>query len=326
MQPTTLPRRADAALRAFLILTFGLPLLFTACGGGGGGAPVQPPPASYDLVYDHEAANGTRSVWRLRLDGSPSEPVPGGENAMRPHPRADGRSLVFSSQPPTAQDVSQLLLLENLTPPARRLSLDANVLEREIVYAPDGQRVAFVSRRDEPEGADVFTADLVDGELRNVRNLTPGATSGASFDVTPAWSPDGGRIAFTSYRSGGVATLWTMRADGGDVQQITVLPATGDVGDFFPVWSPDGSLLAFQRRNREQVRIGLVPATGGQPALFEFAGKAFTPAWSPDGRLLAFAGEVDGELDLYLRSADGGDTPLRFPHPGPDRNPAWIRR
>ena len=303
-------------------------MLLTACGGGGGGAPVStpPPPAGYDLVFDHEAANGARSVQRLRFDGSPPEPVPGGENAMRPHPRADGRSLVFASQSPSTQHVSQLLLLENLTPPARRLSLDANVIEREIVYAPDGERVAFLSRRDEPDGADVFTADLVAGELRNVRNLTPGATSGNSLDVTPAWSPDGARIAFTSYRSGGVATLWTMRADGSDVRQLTDVPRNGDDGDFFPVWSPDGSLLAFQRFQREQVRIGLVPATGGQPALFEFEGKAFTPAWSPDGRLLAFAGEVNGELDLYVRSVDGGDTPLRFPHPGPDRNPAWIRR
>lgn len=306
-------------------------LLLSACGGGSR-ASDQPQslPADHDLLFTNEAPDGTRSIQRWRLDGSPPQAVPGGERGVRPHPRADGRSVVFTSQPVSAFDPPQLQLLDLAAPPARLLSLDPTVVEREIVFAPDGLRVAYVSQRDEPGGADVFVADLAIGsagaELRNVQNLTPGATSGESLDVTPSWSPDGTRLAFTSYRGNGAPALWTMRADGSDVRQITTVPDSGEVGDHFPAWSPDGTLLAFQRRNREQVRIGLVPAAGGAPALFDFPGKAYHPAWSPDGRVLAFAGEVDGELDLYLRLASGADEPLRLPNPGPDRDPIWIRR
>lgn len=301
-------------------------LLGSACSHGRRGADPQQLPATVDLLFDHEDDDGARRLMRWRLDGSPPESLPGGERGLRPQPRADGRAVVFTKQGATPQDVTQLELLDDLMPPARRLSLDPTVLEREIVYAPDGVRVAFVSQRDEPGGADVFVAELVDGELRTLQNLTPGAGAGTVLDVTPAWSPDGARIAFTSYRGNGAAALWTMAADGSDVRQVTVVPATGDVADFFPAWSPDGSLLAFQRSNRGQVRIGLVPAAGGAPALFDFDGRAYQPAWSPDGHLLAFAGDTDGDLDLFVRTADGASAPMRLPLPGADRNPAWIRR
>lgn len=324
-------RHTSRAFGAWLLLVIACTFLLSACGGGSR-APDQPQslPADHDLLFTNEAPDGARHIQRWRLDGSPPQAVPGGERGVRPLPRADGRTLVFTSQPVAAFDPPQLQLLELAAPPARLLSLDPTVVEREIVFAPDGRRVAYVSQRDDPGGADVFVAELAVGpagaELRSVQNLTPGATSGDSLDVTPSWSPDGTRIAFTSYRGNGAPALWTMRADGSDVRQITTVPDSGEVGDHFPVWSPDGTLLAFQRRNRDQVRIGLVPATGGAPALFEFAGKAFHPAWSPDGRVLAFAGEVDGELDLYVRLASGADEPLRLPNPGPDRDPIWIRR
>lgn len=322
-----LPRQLRAGIRAWLFLTVLCTLLFSACGGGGrSAAEPQQLPETLDLLFDHEAADGTRQLMRWRFDGSPPESLPGGERGMRPQPRPDGRSLVFTSQGVTPQDATQLQLLENLTPPARRLSRDADVIEREIVYAPDGVRVAFVSQRDEPGGADVFVAELVDGELQNLRNLTPGPGDRIVIDVTPAWSPDGSRIAFTSYRANGAAALWTMAADGTDARQVTEVPPTGDIADFFPAWSPDGSLLAFQRSNRGQLRIGLVPAAGGAPALFDFEGKAYQPAWSPDGRLLVFAGDADGELDLYVRTADGASAPMRLRLPGADRNPVWIRR
>jgi Tol biopolymer transport system component len=41
------------------------------------------------------------------------------------------------------------------------------------------------------------------------------------WDRDPAWSPDGTRIAFTSERDGDFM-IYTMRADGTDVRQLTV--------------------------------------------------------------------------------------------------------
>ncbi len=70
----------------------------------------------------------------------------------------------------------------------------------------------------------------------------PGArqfTHGRSSEVSPRWSPDGGRIAFISARSG-KSELWIMPADGGEARQLTRLQ--GSVNDL--AWHPSGRSLA----------------------------------------------------------------------------------
>ena len=56
---------------------------------------------------------------------------------------------------------------------------------------------------------------------------------------SPAWSPDGSRIAFASTREGGTLSLWTMAPDGSDLRRVT------DGHGEYPDWSPDG-LLAWE--------------------------------------------------------------------------------
>ena len=57
-------------------------------------------------------------------------------------------------------------------------------------WSPDGQRIAFMSRRD--GNWEIYVMD-VDGN--NQRNLT---NSPEAVDAVPQWSPDGQKIAFTS--------------------------------------------------------------------------------------------------------------------------------
>lgn len=304
------------------LLAAAVAMVLTACGGGGA-EPSPPPQAVFDLVFDNEASDGSRSLKRVALDGSAAQPVAQAANAVRPHARADGRALVYTSYSTNPRVVPTLMLMADLARPATVLSNVAGVYEREAVFSPDGRRVAFVSQRDEPAGSDVFVATLNNGRLEDVRNLTPGSPVNAGLDVTPAWSPDGSQIAFASNRDGSDFKLWVMNADGSGARPLT---PPGSHADVFPTWSPDGQLIAFQRRSGDAYRVGLLPAAGGAPAFFEFDGDAYAPAWSPDGRRIAFVGRIGGEHDIHTRDASGAGPVTRIAHPGADRNPAWILR
>jgi imidazolonepropionase-like amidohydrolase len=115
-------------------------------------------------------------------------------------------------------------------------------------------------------------------------------TSMPGPEMTPAWSPDGSRIAFTA--SGG---LFVVPADGGEPKSIY----RGFVG--YPSWARDGSFLVvtttrpYTSRRREGVTYySIVPVDGGPPTLVipqehEAVGSlADGAALAPDGKHLAF--------------------------------------
>lgn len=88
--------------------------------------------------------------------------------------------------------------------------------------SPDGQTIAFMSRRE--ENWDIYTINI-DGS--NLQRLT----TDASQDGLPTWSPDGNALAFVSDR-GGVWSIWVMTPDGKGKSQILTMqgPADGFVG------------------------------------------------------------------------------------------------
>ena len=111
--------------------------------------------------------------------------------------------------------------------------------------------------------------------------------------MSPAWSPDGERIAFLSNRAEGW-DLYIVASAGGEPRRLT----SGAVADD-PAWHPDGGAVAVERRGG----IELVQADGaGRELLVEHGAQ---PAWSRDGRL-AFVRAGD----LWLRSTNGGEAAL----------------
>ena len=111
-----------------------------------------------------------------------------------------------------------------------------------------------------------FVPDLTQLEL-NSRNQ--------NREFSPAWSPDGQRIAFVSDASGDFE-IWISRADGSKPIQLTTSPGL----DASPAWSPDGRHIAFTTNRSGVLEIWIMTADGGRQRLLEHAeGGVCDPAW-----------------------------------------------
>ena len=122
-------------------------------------------------------------------------------------------------------------------------------------------------------------------------------------DFFPTWSPDGGKLVFTSDRDG-VHEIYAMDADGSSQVNLTISPAR----DFLPGWSPDGSKIAFVS-NRDGFHEIYVMDADGSNQMRLTGGPAVdtSPAWSPDSLRIAFTSNRSLTEDIFVMNADGSD-------------------
>ena len=185
----------------------------------------------------------------------------------------------------------------------------------EPALSPDGDRLAFSSRRD--GNWEIYLLDR-DGALTRLTHNT-------HYDGDPAWSPDGQYIAFESYRAWDI-DIWVMRADGSEKRNLTPrVPA----GDCDPAWSPDGRFIAFSSWRYGDKDIFLIEVeTGETIQLTNATTDEDSPAWSPDGRYIAYVKE-DNErrevwvLDVQTPPARGGQA-RRITWLTRDEAPVWL--
>jgi len=166
--------------------------------------------------------------------------------------------------------------------------------------APNGNDFVYV-KESSPGNLDIYS-QRIGGS--NPRNLT---ADSLLDDTQPAFSPDGGTIAFRSEREGG--GIFLMGATGESVRRLT---ETG----FNPAWSPDGReiLVATEgvsdprvRKTRSEIwRVDV--ATGVKRRLTE--GDAVQPSWSPHGQSIAYWGIDTGSARALWTVPAGGGKPV----------------
>jgi Tol biopolymer transport system component len=187
----------------------------------------------------------------------------------------------------------------------------------QVTCGESAGRIAFQSNRD--GNFEVYVIN-VDGS--GVQRLTNEAT----FDGLPSWSPDGGKIIFSSGRERGGSGLdvWVMNADGSGLKRLT--NTVGENGR--AVFSKDGSRIAFAstRTNTAEghAEIWVMNSDGSnQTRLTTDDRLANNPSWSPDGGKIAFHSDRSGSSQIYVMNADGSNVQRLTNNSASDQAPAW---
>jgi len=208
--------------------------------------------------------------------------------------------------------------------------------------SPDGRSVAYTVREtnwdDNSYDQQIWLADLRTGATRQLTNSRKSSQS-------PAWSPDGSRLAFISDRSD-KRQIYVINPAAGEAEPLT----SGDegVGNF--AWSPDGKTIAFTQtepkssatKEREKkygeyqiddqdFRMShLFVVDVGSRATKSLTSGAFTVgsyAWSPDGKMIAFdhranpSPAASGSADISIITVADGSLRKLITQDGPDSNP-----
>jgi polyisoprenoid-binding protein YceI len=240
----------------------------------------------------------TQTLYAVNLDGSQlarlTKPArKSGFWTVDSHPVSSpgGRLVVFVRQLESLQ-ISQ-------APELYTVRADGSGL-RHLIDA-NGNRARGISPTLSANGRMVaWLEGALDAGSIQVMNLdgssSQSATDGLRPDESPALSPDGGRVAFSSFTDKGNGDIFVADTDGSSRKRVT----TGPEYDLTPAWSPDGRKIAFCRDGDVYV---MAPDGSRLRRLTSGSARDSAPSWSFDGRRLAF-----------MRSNETGST-----QPGPSR-------
>ncbi len=127
-------------------------------------------------------------------------------------------------------------------------------------------------------------------------------TSQWNIDISPSWSPDGKKIAFSSARTG-KPQIYIMNWDGSNIERITFEGRHNDE----PAWSPKGDKIAYRGQDidgESDILIYDLKAKKSERMTYDTKDNEY-PTWSPDGRFIAFHSSRTGMNQIFIINATG---------------------
>ena len=299
----------------------------------------------------------TAELWLTRVaDGESLRLTDGTKWDRSPVWSSDSRGLSFVSDRGGSSDLWAFTPGPKGFPEGTLQRVTAGLEMDRAAASRDGARLAFTKGRGV---SNVFRAPLLPDRAatwEDVTQLTSDEATCESIDV----SRDG-RLVVSSDRSGNW-DIWTLSANGGELEQLTADPAI----DSTPRWKPDGSEIVFHssRTGHREVwiqpiagapprqvsdgpeesyyatwsfdgtevvflrkdRLFIAPAQGGSERPLADTGNATTGQadWSPDGKWVLFSSNRDGTFKAYRIRASGGPAERLSERPAVG-GPRWSR-
>lgn len=185
------------------------------------------------FVYVSDAT-GPSQLYLFRHDSSIQITNDAGNDT---DPRSAASLLVFTSD----RDGNQEIYISDTLGAVQHRVTNNGANDFEPALSPNGALIAFTSNRSGlPRIWIVPAPALSDTGFPTATALATG-TDATVPEQSPAWSPDGSQLAFTSTRSG-VSQVFTVAAAGGSATQVSHEAG----GAFSPIWSTDGTSIIYE--------------------------------------------------------------------------------
>lgn len=168
----------------------------------------------------------------------------------------------------------------------------ANEVFRELTGAPGVFETGLVFVLQTGGTKELYYCDYDGGNQRRLTTLN-------SLSLSPCWSPDGSRIAFTSYRDGN-PDMYVMNVASKKTEKISSKKGI----NIAPDWTPDGGKIALtlspKDGNSEIFTLDVQRRT--LERITDHWATDVSPSWSPDGRQMAFVSSRSGNPQIFIQS------------------------
>ena len=282
-----------ASILIGLLVVFGPDPVNLTNNPGGDFEPIWSPDGKYIAFYSDRNPSGKcrYKIFTMKSDGSDQTKLPGSECDFRPVFSPDGKKLAFDS----ARDGNHEIYTVNVDGTDLKRLTRSESYDSSPRWSADGKMIVYFSGNSQSiyKDSDIY---IMNADGSDPRNLTNSKGGGETY---PFFSPDGKRIAFTSYRDGN-AEIYIMDADGSDQRRLTNNPARDDNAR----WSPDGAIINFGTNRDGNYEVYTMNADGSEKQnVTSHPSNDVDMSWSPDGRRVAFASKRSGNYEIWTMPA-----------------------
>lgn len=240
-------------------------------------------PDGNQIAFVWNRGKGDNQGIYIKMMGNetPLQVTPDSARDFSPIWSPDGRSLAFLRY---SEEERGIYVVPALGGAALKVFTPVGKIEWErgaLSWSPDGRHLIFPDGKSSTSPSLIYSLDLTTGIARPITR-PPTSWDG---DASPAFSPDGSKIAFVRGIEGWVRDVYVMNTTGSEPVRLTF----DDRIVSSLAWTYDSSAIVFSSNRAGEFSLWSVPVNGGNPQRLPVGGEdVFNLAIAQKGNHLAY--------------------------------------